>query len=284
MSDSTFVLYHANCPDGFCAAWVASGVLGRGPEIVYVPVQYGQPYPPEIDGGVGRLFILDFSYPRATMERLRGCVEGEFLTLDHHRTAEAELAGLPYARFDMEKSGAMLAWEHFRPGQPAPYLVQLVQDRDLWRWSLPGSRAYSAAIASYPKTFEVWDWLAEALDEKPGDDNRGGMFALLREGEAILRHQDILVRSVASKAAMTDVGGHSVPAVNCPLFQSELGERLCLDYPGAPFSGVWSVEGSTGDEIWSLRSRGGFDVSAVARQLGGGGHAAAAGFRKGRAR
>ena len=34
-----------------------------------------------------------------------------------------------------------------------------------------------------------------------------------------------------------------------------------------------------GEEVWSLRSRGGFVVGRVARSLGGGGHRAAAGFR-----
>lgn len=49
------VLYHANCWDGFCAAWIARKALG---ECNFVPVQYGQD-PPEV--GNREVYILDFS-------------------------------------------------------------------------------------------------------------------------------------------------------------------------------------------------------------------------------
>ncbi len=45
---------------------------------------------------------------------------------------------------------------------------------------------------------------------------------------------------------------------------------------GHPFAAVY-VETST-DIIWSLRSRGDFDVSEIAKKFGGGGHKNAAGF------
>ena len=50
------VLYHANCPDGFCCAWIARKKFG--PELDLVPAQYGDD-PPNV---VGRdVYILDFS-------------------------------------------------------------------------------------------------------------------------------------------------------------------------------------------------------------------------------
>jgi uncharacterized protein len=278
MSDSTMILYHAHCPDGFCAAWVAATSLGRGPDVVSVPVQYGDPYPPEIGGGIGRLFILDFSFPRETMRELAGFAR-EVVCLDHHKTAREALEGLdgsmPGLRvtFDMSRSGAMLAWDYFHPGDPPPVLVRYVMDRDLWTWGLPDSREFSAALAVEPRDFDRWSRLAGDLDDS----------AILREflgrGSAILAAQSAHVESLAAAAFLGDVGGHRVPVVNSPVFQSEVGERLCQLHPAAPFSATFFVR-DAGVEIWSLRSRNGFDVSAVARDLGGGGHAAAAGFRK----
>jgi nanoRNase/pAp phosphatase (c-di-AMP/oligoRNAs hydrolase) len=46
--------------------------------------------------------------------------------------------------------------------------------------------------------------------------------------------------------------------------------------PSAPFAAVWFARDEHTD-VWSLRSRGDFDVSEVAKKYGGG-HKAAAGF------
>jgi oligoribonuclease NrnB/cAMP/cGMP phosphodiesterase (DHH superfamily) len=270
MSSATLVLYHGpDCPDGFGAAWAAWKSLGDA--AVYVPVQYGEPYPPEIDGGVSRLFILDFSYPRATMERLRECA-AELVCLDHHKTAEAELAGLPCARFDMDRSGAVLAWEYFHPGEPVPLLLCYVQDRDLWRWELDRSREFSAALAIDDRDFGRWDWLAGYV-EIPS-----GFREFTDKGALLLKQQAAHVESLCSKAGTLAVGDHRVPAVNSPLFQSEIGEDLCVQFPAFPFAAVYSLKADGISAVVSLRSRNGFDVSAVAKSYGGGGHAAAAGF------
>jgi uncharacterized protein len=271
MSDSTIVLYHAACADGFGAAFAAWTVLKDS--AVYIPVQYGQPYPPEIEGGVARLFILDFSYPRAVLGRLAECAS-EILVLDHHKTAREELEGLPFARFDLEKSGAVLAWEHFHPGEGVPMLLRYVQDRDLWRWELPASREFSARLAATPRAFDHWEYLLNVAE------NESARVQFCREGGAILLAQRVHVATLCDRAYWTEVDGHRVPCVNTPLFQSEVGEELCRRHPDAPFAAVFSA--GEGEEYWSLRARGGFDVSAVAKRLGGGGHPAAAGFERAR--
>ena len=47
---------------------------------------------------------------------------------------------------------------------PFPGMDPYLEDRDLWRWKLPASRQVSAAIASYPFDFEVWNHLAGGLE------------------------------------------------------------------------------------------------------------------------
>jgi uncharacterized protein len=282
MNDSTVVLYHKDCADGFGAAFAAWTVLGD--PTVYVPVQYGEPMPlGQIPVG-GTAYIVDFSYPREDLISLAQR-SNRVVVLDHHKTAREALEGLDgtvpglSVAFDMDRSGAVLTWEYFHPGEPVPLLLLYIQDRDTWRWELQDSRAFSAALGLEPKSFERWKELARCLTP----DNPWARERFVADGSLVLRAQAQHVASLASKAVMSDVGGHSVPAVNCPIFQSELGEELCKKYPDSPFAAVWFCPGPD-TEIWSLRSRNGFDVSEVARSLGGGGHAAAAGFKRTRSK
>jgi uncharacterized protein len=260
------VLYHASCPDGHCAAWVAHLVLGDGAQ--YVPVQYGQDAP---DVAGRDVYVVDFSYKRAVLEKMASTA-ARLIVLDHHKTAREELADVHLAcpgfvRFDMGKSGGRLTWEHFFPGQKAPWLVDYTEDRDLWRWKLPHSREVSAALASRPRTFPEWDGLHES----------GRFDGLVAEGAAVLRYQEQLVESLCATAREVDVGGEKVLAANTPVLISEVAGKLAA---GRPFGAVWFVR-SDGKTQWSLRSRdGGVDVSEVARKRGGGGHRNAAGFEE----
>ena len=67
--------------------------------------------------------------------------------------------------------------------------------------------------------------------------------------------------------------------VNTPLLASEACEALLKRFPDAPFAAACHDRGD--QRKWSLRSCGEFDVSEVARSLGGGGHPHAAGFLEG---
>lgn len=277
VSGRSLVLYHANCADGFCAAWIAHRRFGAAAD--YLPVQYGQE-PPDVAGR--NVFILDFSYKRPVMLRL--CYTAASMTvLDHHKTAQADLDGLdsdcrhravcvPRIVFDMEKSGGRLTWEHFFPNEPAPWLVRYTEDRDLWRWQLPHSKEISAALASHPKTFELWDRWNMTVN-----GGNATPTLLAEEGAAILRYQVQLVDAIASTAREHDLDGHKVLAANTSCLFSEVAEKLA---EGRPFGAAWFIR-ADGKRQWSLRSRdGGVDVSDVAKRRGGGGHRAAAGFEE----
>lgn len=261
-----YVLYHASCPDGFGAA-LAAWTRYRD-DAKYIPVQYGEPLP-EIEDG-SEVYIVDFSYDRETLLSLKSRVE-TLVVLDHHKTARDALAGLDFATFDMDKSGAVLAWQYFHPGCATPSLFLLLQDRDLWKWELPNSRACSAYFSVIPRDFNAWNiLLSESMDCRHGH--------WVDKGEAILAAQAIQASSLCDHAITANVRGYSVPSVNSPLLQSEIGEELCKRFPDAPFAAVFFHLGGK-EVVWSLRSRNGFDVSAVAKSMGGGGHPAAAGFK-----
>jgi len=249
------VLYHGDCPDGFGAAYAAWRRYGD--EADYRAISHGDG-PPEVGGR--HVLVCDFAFTRPVTETLAASA-GELVVLDHHRSAAAELAGLAYCVFDMDRSGAVMAWEHLHR-TPVPELLRYVQDRDLWRNQLPASAEVSAALSAHPYDFHVWDGLNVAT--------------LRQEGTILLRYQRQLVDRIAARASLVTVGGHPVPVVNSPILQSELGDRLAQ---GHPFAGVW-WQGGDGLARWSLRSTpAGLDVSAIAGRFGGGGHRNAAGFR-----
>lgn len=258
---NTYILYHASCYDGFGAAWAAWKKFGD--DAKYVAVHYGKPMPKLPDES--DIFIVDFSYPRQELLALKARMNN-LVVLDHHKTAQQDLAGLDFAIFDMNKSGAVLAWEYFHPGQAVPKLLEYVQDRDLWRWKLAQSREVSAALQSYRMDFELWEGMMNQS------------LALANEGSAILRWQQQKIEAAISHAAWMKIGGYQVPVVNATQLMSEICNRLCEAYPDAAFAAYY-FDDKDGNRQWGLRSVGAFDVSAVAKRYGGGGHRNAAGFQ-----
>lgn len=256
-SSITDVWYHANCADGFAAATAAWLILGE--RSTYTPVRHGSPLP-EISSDA-RLAIVDFAYPREVLLELAGRVES-LIVLDHHRSAAVDLEGLDFALFDMEKSGARMAWEYWHQGRPFPEAFAYVEDRDLWRWKLPESREVALALTQIPFDFEQWARLEVAN--------------LRLAGRSLLGFQLSLIERAVKKAHWIELAGHRVPASNSCLFQSEIGDELCRKFPEAAFAAVYYNKGDS--LAWSLRSVGEFDVSQVASAFGGGGHRNAAGF------
>ena len=99
------VLYHADCMDGFGSAWA---LWKRFPQARYVAVKHGTPPPDGLQNQ--HVVIVDFSYHRETIMELAKQTASLHI-LDHHITAQASLEDLPFAFFDMNRSGAVLAWE-----------------------------------------------------------------------------------------------------------------------------------------------------------------------------
>lgn len=256
-------IYHHNCADGFGAAWVVRRALGD--DVDFFPGVYQTP-PPDVTGR--DVIIVDFSYKRPTLIDMAARA-GSILILDHHQSAAAELVDLPSnvnTIFDMDHSGAMLAWRHFFPGEEPPQLLEHIQDRDMWRFYLEGTREIQAAVFSYPYDFATWDLLMTTdIDQ------------LYMEGEAIERkhHKDIAEFIELAAHRMT-IAGYHVPVLNAPYFwASDAGHILAK---GEPFAACY-YDVPDG-RVFSLRStEEGCDVSKIAALFGGGGHKHAAGFK-----
>jgi len=296
------VIYHANCADGFTAAWAVRQAM----EADFHPGVHGD-LPPDVTGR--DVILVDFSYSRHTMLALQK-VARSILVLDHHKSAEADLpdigsapeeldggpvvfrldqraveAGTSYgewlnkvaqssrwaggcfiwALFDMERSGAGIAWDFFHPGKARPALIDHVEDRDLWRFALHGTREIQSALFSYPYRFEIWDELMQAP-----------VFELYQQGLCIERkhHKDVAELVAVAQRQMV-IGHYDVPVASLPYtLASDAGHLMAQ---GQPFAACYYDKAA--GRVFSLRSADdGVDVSEVAKLYGGGGHARAAGF------
>lgn len=266
------VIWHGpTCFDGHGAAWA---IWQQWPDVEFIPAQYGDELPLERCAGKGVL-IVDFSYPEGEMRRL--AAEARWVVvLDHHKTAEADLRpllaeGVVKGEFDMNRSGARMAWAYaWGVGNP-PKLIQHIEDRDLWRFQLDGTREISAALGSIEMDFRSWTEFARRLEEY------GGREKVLAEGAAILRTRDKEIRQILdSSARLQEVAGVKVFVANVPYhLASEAGHLLGK---ARPFAAVY-FDRADGMRQWSLRSsEEGADVSEIAKSFGGGGHQHAAGF------
>lgn len=259
------IIYHANCADGFSAAWCFWRAVGDNAE--YFPGVYQKP-PPDVRNR--DVYLVDFSYKRPVVEAMLR--EAKSVTLiDHHKSAIEDLEGLPgLLQFcDLDRSGATLAWDFLYPNEPRPLLLGHVEDRDLWRFKLPGTREIQAAIFSFEYSFEKWDELMAATGPE--------LMQLTAAGAAIERkhHKDIaeLLKVCQRRIA---IAGHDVPVASLPYTMSSDAGHVMAQ--GEPFAACYwdSAEG----RHFSLRSaEDGMDVSAIAAQFGGGGHKHASGFR-----
>jgi oligoribonuclease NrnB/cAMP/cGMP phosphodiesterase (DHH superfamily) len=258
---SHLVIYHANCMDGSVAAWAAARAY---PGASLLGAKHGDEAP-GVDGL--DVTIVDFSYPRQALLAMKEQAR-TLQVLDHHKTAQADLEGLDFCTFDMNRSGAGLAWDELHTA-PRPRLIGYVEDRDLWRFALPESKAINALIGSFELYPGACDHLAWKLDD--------AFEECVEIGNALLRGVNKYVAAMAEHAREVTLAGYKVLCVNAPyLNTSELVGHLAERNFGS-FAAGW-FQRADGMFQYSLRSRDAFDVSEVAKQFGGGGHRNAAGF------
>ncbi len=276
-------IYHGHCDDGFAAAWAVRHALGDD-KVEFFPGAYQSP-PPDVTGR--HVLLVDFSYKRPVLLEMAKTAKS-IVILDHHKTAAEDLNGFrepaPFsewrdntlpgvegdaepiaALFDMNRSGAGLAWDFLHSGAERPEFIDYVEDRDLWRKSLKYGDEFTIALRSYPQDFLVWDQIID-----------GGVAYLIQQGHAIQRYYRLRVEELKASAYMAVLGGDHCWIANAPYFAaSEVAGELA---DRALSFGACYFELADGRYAYSLRSRSDFDVSKIALQFGGGGHKNAAGF------
>ena len=184
----------------------------------------------------------------------------KLVMLDHHKSAAEKLTGFAcrcgVVHFDMDKSGARLAWEFFQPAKPVPDLVRFVEDRDIWAWQYPESAGFLAALDMEPLDFARW---AEIAQFSPAQ-----ITEFMARGQAMDEKFKKLVTDMADSAQPIIFNGQSGLMVNVPgVFHSLIGNLL--SEKSATFALMWHVGKSGGVKV-GLRSQRSFDCIPATRR------------------
>jgi oligoribonuclease NrnB/cAMP/cGMP phosphodiesterase (DHH superfamily) len=255
------VIYHANCNDGFCAAYVLFKAFGSTANRFY-PMNYGDPIPDSLTSPT--LYILDFSFDPDVLSQL--AVGRKIYVFDHHKTAIEKLAGFKHPNVTLVledgKSGARITSEQLGLFENH-WLVRYTEDRDLWINKLAYTEEINTALQSTPKIFSVWDQLV--------------LNAMIEKGQILLDAKKEVIAYHVARAEERELFGYKVLVVNATIHHSDIAGVLAK---GRPFAAVY-FDRKGGIRQWSLRSsEDGVDVSALAKSVGGGGHKHAAGYEE----
>lgn len=261
------VIYHKNCPDGFAAAWCAWKKFGDSAS--YIAASYSDPIPENIDGK--EVYVLDFSYDAVRLPLLESKAK-KLVVLDHHKGAEAHVKATKEHVFDVEHSGAYLAWTYFHPETPVPVCVEYISDGDRNIYTREDSRSICTYLCSTEKTFDAFEKVYQEMEDESGRS------AVVEKGELLMRYRDFVTEPGFNSVHFIEIiKGVIVPAVNAVFPMDEksyLIQRIYTKYPPVAMSyrydeGQWKC---------SLRSDGDFDCTSLAKQFGGSGHPGASGF------
>jgi oligoribonuclease NrnB/cAMP/cGMP phosphodiesterase (DHH superfamily) len=178
-------------------------------------------------------------------------------------------AGIIEGTFDLERSGAGIAWDELHGADTRPDLINYIEDRDLWRFKYgEDTKTFHAFISSHPYDFGLWKQL---MDET-------NMDLVFEQGGAIRRkHKKDVDEIIDQCLQWQTIQGHRVPVINIPYTHgSEAAAEMLRRYPDAPFAAYYCD--AEGERRWGFRSQDHrVDVSEIAKNWGGGGHRNASG-------
>jgi oligoribonuclease NrnB/cAMP/cGMP phosphodiesterase (DHH superfamily) len=282
-----FIIYHDDA-DGRCAAAIAgrdhaaSDFLGH--TVAYLPIQYDDPVPWEaIDAlhkDLDELWILDFSFPKDVMCKIRQTVGQYVVWIDHHKTAIEALDNCrkwPGVRED-GTAACILTWRWLNPKKQVPLAVRYLGDRDVWRFEFGDLTRWFYEIylrsATHPES-ALWDtWL------QPDAYTNGYFGQLLKDGrilyEARMQSLERIARRFGREENRLNLNCR-VLTINFP-GRGELGQVIRdLGYDVAHCYHE-EMRGGHLVRINNLYGNGKVDVGEACQAKGGGGHARAAGF------
>lgn len=265
------VIYHANCIDGSAAAACAYKYFqdAHG-EAEFYPAIHGNDFDVNITRNRTVIF-LDFSFKRDVILKIKKlCCD--LVILDHHKTAEEELRGIKFeGEFDMESSGAMLAYKYFKPEDIKPDVIYRIQDRDLRTYKYEDTEEITSFFFSLPpfntnKPDSVKEWLGYLNTRRT---------ILQQLGAGCLKARKNTTELGVARAYKANMDGYEIWIANATDCFSEIAMELAKK---GPFGATYH-ESVDGKYTYSLYSIGDFDVSEIAKQFNGGGHKNASGCR-----
>jgi oligoribonuclease NrnB/cAMP/cGMP phosphodiesterase (DHH superfamily) len=280
----TICFYHANCLDGFGSAHIVRNYYG-GQHVRCVPVNYGDDWEKHLMDWVpiaDRIMFVDFCPPVEVLDILSDAKNGEVIVLDHHKTAKELMFSRAWPEhmhivYNEELSGVGVTWDYFHPHRPMPMLYAHIQDRDLWKFELDGTKEVCSALFSLDQSHNLWNSFLY----------QGAVAKLKLDGLALQRQKTKDCEQLKTVAYARNLAGYPILTVNAPwMFASELGHILAAStelheqfHTIPDIACVYYRDGKA--HHYSLRSIKGAKLLAreVAERLLGGGHDHAAGAK-----
>lgn len=266
--------YHKSDLDGQCSGAIVKYVY---PECEMFPIDYGDEFPWEQITPGERIFMVDFSLqPFKHMEAL--AQHTGLIWIDHHKTAieEDEKAyTIIKGKREISKAACELTWEYLFKDKPIPRAVYLLGRYDVWDHEDPDTLPFQMGMRmenwnpTKKETIKKWERLF---------NNSWEVENKLVEGRIIVEYQTQQNKKYAEACAFPlNFKGLRFIAANALLTNSKLfdpvwdGEKHDAMLVFGWVKNKWKVSMYT--------SKPGIDVGQVAKEMGGGGHAGAAGFQ-----
>lgn len=295
------VFYHHPCLDGSTAAWAVYQKLGDNAR--YVGLDHSDL--PKIEKTITDnvtpetiAMFVDFAPKSEILENIIDKVQGVEI-YDHHISAQHDLAAYMdhpkcHIYFDMNRSGAGMAFDIFSSGAERPLFVELVERIDLYKPERFDSAEQFYLVSSYLSSLDVDRPLEQILPDindlaqiKNIDEfeNKGEPYrqAYRKKIDAVMQDVDMANLAILetaphcyevpiAKANINDLGHEFSPVLlnACP-HENKMGM-------------VWEFHSPEVVKV-SLRSDGNVDVSKIAEEMGtrfgmnGGGHKGASAVR-----
>ena len=264
-SKDIVVFYHADCTDGFTAAWVAWKKFGDKAD--YVAVFYND-RPPKLVNK--EIYMLDMCFPKEVVKLLMRSNK-RVTAIDHHVSRKEAILTTYKSLYSDKHCGATLAWQYFFPNKPPPKFLLHVEDYDFWRHSLNGTEELYSYLEMFDYTFNIWSKIIKDFEDIHKRKE------ILRSGRLLLKYQIKIVEyNIKNNARLVKFAGHKVYAINTNYSVSLTGHLLYKKQP--PFAIMWYEQGNGLIKV-SLRGDKTVDCSRIAAKYkDGGGHIDSAGF------
>ena len=284
----TICLYHRSDLDGHCSGAV---VRHRYPDAEMYGIEYGDSIPWNKMTNT-RVILVDFCLePWSEMERLFD-LAAQVIWIDHHRSAiklwkaYKDKNEIPFKVTTVLTEGQAaceLAWKYFFPETRVPWVVNMLARYDVWQWrGVTNCLAFQYGMKNQklnpkdPHNRQVWESLFMV---EPDENGQLPMWIerIIETGDAIITYQMEMNKRIMGGAFVTEFAGKRFLCVNASCINSLAFEGY---YNPTKHDAVCTFS-LRSDKKWRFTLYSpddSIDLSVIAMDYGGGGHASACGF------
>jgi oligoribonuclease NrnB/cAMP/cGMP phosphodiesterase (DHH superfamily) len=276
------IFFHKMDHDGKLSGAIARKYFEEKGEAYYLyPFNYDMEIPVEQFSKEDKIFFLDVT--SNPYNKIQALIDLGFnVTIcDHHKSfLETGIQNQVKGNCSIDKAGCELTWKYFYPNEAVPEFVRLLGRYDIWdkynedwetrilpfQWGMRNNR--TDPINSY----EIWSDLFS-------DQDGSILSAILNDGKLILDYQKKSYSGMLHSYGF-DAHFEDYPDLRLICLNSPGGNSMMFDDKWDPtlYDAMFVFVCKGENYICSLYTVKDIDLSEIAKNYGGGGHAGACGF------